>query len=100
MAPPRSRRCSPSLPAVAGVIAMIHVRTAPARQVARLLALGELQRLLEGLVEILFNGRLAEAAAHEVRPQELAEWRGVLGETAHAAQFAGDAAVRIVLEVG
>src|SRR5216683_6002409 len=79
---------------------MIHVRPAPAGQVARLLALGELHGLLQGLLEIILRERPADAASHEIRPQELAERRGVLGESAYAAQFAGDAAEGVVLEPG
>src|SRR6266446_3475549 len=64
---------------------MIHVRPAPAGQVARLLALGELHGLLERFLEIILGERPADAAPHEIRPQELAERRGVLGESADAA---------------
>src|SRR5215470_11288259 len=77
---------------------MVHMRPAPARQVACLLALGELHGLLEGLLEIVLGERAADAAPHEIRPQELAERRGVLGESADAAQLARDAAERIILE--
>src|SRR5215467_15093809 len=76
--PSRSRR----LPVID---VMIHVRPAPAGQVARFLALGELHGLLEGLVEIILCKRAADAAPHEVRPQELAERRRILGKSADAA---------------
>src|SRR5499427_9830368 len=77
---------------------MINVRPAPSGQVARLLALGELHGLFHGLVKIILGERLADPPSHEISPQELAERRGVLGETANATQFAGDAAERVVLE--
>src|SRR5438477_4682959 len=41
-----------------------------------------------------------DAPAQEIRPQEFAERRRVLGEAALPAQFASNAAVRVVGEVG
>src|SRR5215813_15566682 len=73
-------------------------RPAPAGQILSRVALGELNRVLDGLGEIRVHGSPLHLAAQEVGPQELAEGRGVLGKAARPPELAGEAAERIVLE--
>ena len=61
--------------------------TTPAGQVARLLVFGQFQGLLEGVREVGLNGFALDPSTQKIRPQELAERRGVLGEPAGASQF-------------
>src|SRR4029078_5887414 len=75
-------------------------RSAPARQIDRVCALGKAERLLHRLLEILLYAFARDFAAQEIRPQEFAERGDVLCKAADAAQFPGEAAERIVLEAG
>ena len=74
------------------------VRTSPANRPRP--CLSPEPALLDRLFEIGFHALARHLAAQEIRPQEFAERRGILGITADAPQFAGEAAERIVLEVG
>src|SRR5262245_62489984 len=73
-------------------------RAAPARQVAGLLALREDERAIERAGEALHDLAALDAPAQEVRPQEFAERRDVLGEAAGTAKLAGERAERVVRE--
>src|SRR5215469_5615495 len=79
---------------------LVSVRPAPSGQVARLVRLREPQRPLQRRREARFHLLARDPWAQEVRPQELAERRGVLGEAAGAPKLARQAAVGIVLQVG
>src|SRR5258707_8599088 len=79
---------------------IVRRRPAPAGQVDRVLALGEFEGFFHRLGEMLLDSLARYVTAQEIRPQEFAERRGVLGEAAGAAQFAGEAAERVVLEIG
>src|SRR5471032_848609 len=70
----------------------------PAWQVARLLCARQFHRLIQCLAEIFLQNGRRDAAAEKIGPQEFAEWRHVLGIPPGAAQFAGQAAVGIVLQ--
>src|SRR6202040_650116 len=54
----------------------------------------------ESTVEMNLDLLAVDAAAQKIGPQELAERRRVLGETASAAQFAGERAIRVVDQLG
>src|SRR5262249_18215136 len=69
------------------------------RKIDRVIALCELERLLHRLCKIVFDDLARQLASQKICPQEFAERRRVLGKAAGAAQFAGKAAERIVLEV-
>lgn len=59
----------------------------------------ERQPLLQRLGEIVLHRLARDVAAQEIGPQEFAERRRILGETAGPAHLAGKAAERIVLEI-
>ena len=71
-------------------------RAAPARQIVGILALRESQPLLQRGREVVLDPPVLDAAAQEIGPQEFAEWRRVLGIAPGVAQFAGQAAERVV----
>src|SRR2546423_8425103 len=73
--------------------------SAPARQIFRLFASRQAQRLLHRGGEICFYRLPFDLAAEKIRPQKLAEGGSVLGETACPPQLAGEAAERIVLQL-
>src|SRR5262249_52500683 len=74
-------------------------RSAPAGKVFCVRALGQLQCLVDGVVKILLDRAWLQAPTEKVRPEKFAEWRGVLGITTGAPQFAGDAAIGIVSQL-
>src|SRR4029077_1228883 len=78
---------------------IVRRRSAPARQIDRILASNEGEALFDRLGKIILDALARDLAAQEVRPQEFAERGGVLGKPAGAAQLAGEATKRIVLEV-
>src|ERR1700674_121030 len=71
-------------------------RAAPARQIIGVLALGELQRPLDRMIEVAVDGLALDPAPQKVRPKEFAEGRRVLGESSGSPQFAGERTVRII----
>src|SRR5579862_3735966 len=83
-----------------GPDSILRRRAAPAGQIISVLALGQLQRLLQRALEVTLDQFALHAPAQEIRPDEFAERRRVLGVTAGAAQFARQRAERIVDQVG
>src|SRR5262249_13310103 len=78
---------------------VVRVRSAPAGQIDRIVALGEFERLLHRPAEVVFHRLALDVAAQEVGPEEFGKRRGVLGKAAGAPQLAGEATERIVLQV-
>ena len=60
----------------------------------------ENHRLVDGYRELVVDQRVLEPAAQEIGPQELAEGRGILGVATGASHFTGEAAERVVHEIG
>jgi hypothetical protein len=75
-------------------------RPAPAGQIIGIEALRQFVSLLQRHVEISHDDLSLDPPAQEIGPEKLAERRRVLGVAADAAQLAGKAAERIVLQVG
>src|SRR3569832_1972754 len=73
--------------------------TAPTGQIDGILAHREGQAHLNGLFEILFDHLFREFPTQEIGPEELAERRRVLRKAADTAQFACEAAKRIVRQI-
>ena len=65
----------------------------------RLLALRQFQGLFGSGLELRLYNLSFYASTKEIRPKKFAEWRGLLGETARAPQFAGKAAEGIIREI-
>src|SRR5262249_46226217 len=82
-----------------GMRLRVGLGSAPARQVFRLLAFRQAQRALHGAGKIRLDRLPVELAAEEIRPQELAERGGLLGEAAGPPQLAGEAAEWIILQL-
>src|SRR6201999_447116 len=74
-------------------------RPAPPGQVVGVFVLRQGQGLADSGVEILGDGVGLDPRSQEVGPQELAERCRVLGETSGLAKLAGQAAVRVVLQL-
>src|ERR1700687_5988639 len=75
-------------------------RTAPAGQIIGIHAAPEFQRLFDGALEVALDRFTFHAPAQEIRPDEFAERRRILGETAGAPQFARQRAERLVEQTG
>jgi len=72
---------------------------APAGQIIGIRALGQLRRLFESALEVTLYQSALHAPTQEIRPDEFAERRRILGIAAGAAQFAGQRAERIVDQI-
>src|SRR5262245_52470940 len=82
-----------------GMLSILQNGTTPAGEVARLLAFGHFQGLLEGVLEVGLNFFAFEPSTQKISPQEFAEWRRVLGKSARTSQFARERAERVVDEL-
>src|SRR5580704_14371985 len=81
-------------------VSILRNRSAPSGQVVRLHAFGELQGLLDRMLEVGLHGLALDPSAQEIGPQEFAERRRVLGEPAGTPQFTRQRTERIVDELG
>src|SRR4029077_7904654 len=73
---------------------------APAGQIIGIRALGQLRRPFKRTLDVTLDQFALHAPAQEIRPDEFAERRRILGVAAGAAQFAGQRAERIVDQIG
>src|SRR5579862_9674793 len=70
----------PRMPAKPAKGSILRRRATPSRQVIGVGALGQLQRLLDGTIEVARDLFALHVPTQEIRPEEFAERRRVLGE--------------------